>query len=72
MDKSEQKRLVMNWSRNADLIESMQIESLRRDGPQNAILALADVNRIAISRHLPEPTSGLIEMQRLFTKLRKK
>ncbi len=72
MDQTERKRLVMNWSRNADLVETMQIESLRRDGPQNAILALSDVNLAAIIRHPPKPTSGLIEMQRLFSKLRKK
>ena len=72
MDREANKKLVLNWSRNAKLIEDLQIAELRRDGPARAIMSLSDVNRVAIKRHPPGPTSGLIEMQRLFAKLRKK
>ena len=72
MDRKVQKKLVRNMSINGEFIESLQIDEIRRNGPAKAIASLSDVNRAAVRTHPPEPTSGLIEMQRLLAKLGKK
>lgn len=62
---------VAIWKETGPILEQMQIDEHRAASLEDTLLALSDVNEYSIKMHKPLPSSGIIEMQRLFAKLRK-
>jgi hypothetical protein len=73
MDKLEEKRVrqwVRNWEAAAPILERLRDEAIRNSDTATAIEQLSDAFESA-RRHWPaSPTSGLVEQQRLFARLR--
>lgn len=62
---------VAIWKRTGPILQQLEIDEYRSADVSNILMSLSDVNELAVKTHPPLPTSGLIEMQRLFAKLRK-
>lgn len=61
---------VRNWEAAGPVLEELRAEAIRRTDTAAAIEQLSDVFESA-RRHWPPPTtSGLVERQRLFARLR--
>jgi hypothetical protein len=58
------------WKRAAPELERIRIEELRALDSYTAISLLAGPADYTVEPRAPKPTSGLIEQQRLFQKLR--
>lgn len=73
MDKLEEERVrqwVRNWEAAAPVLEWLRDEAIRNSDTAAAIEQLSDAFESA-RRHWPAPTtSGLVEQQRLFARLR--
>jgi len=73
MDKLEEERVrqwVRNWEAAAPVLERLRDEAIRNSDTATAIEQLSDAFESA-RRHWPAPaTSGLVEQQRLFARLR--
>ena len=65
------KKWVANWRLTGPILERLRIEEHRTSNLTETLLSLSDVTRSSLLAHPPEPTSGIIEMQRLFAKIRK-
>lgn len=62
---------IENWKEVNRVQERLRVRDLRSGGLAAMLLSLTDVTEASVRAHPPKPTSGIIEMQRLFTKLRK-
>jgi len=73
MDKRQEqhtRRWVGNWEAPGPVLERLRAEAIRRSNTAAAIEQLSDAFESA-RRHCPTPTtSGLVEQQRLFARLR--
>lgn len=65
------KELVANWSITGPILERLKIEEYRNSNLADILLSLSDVTRSSLLAHPPKPYSGLIEMQRLFSKMKR-
>jgi hypothetical protein len=69
-----QKELVRQWVRNWEVagpvLEGLRAEAIRRTDTATAIEQLSDAFESARRQCVPPATSGLVEQQRLFARLR--
>lgn len=65
-------RWVENWKEAGKELEKIRREEIRASSVQAAVLALTDAFESAIRLNPPKPTSGLVEQQKLFKKMRVK
>jgi hypothetical protein len=73
MDKLEEKRVrqwVRNWEEAAPVLERLRDEAIRNSDTATAIEQLSDAFESARRHWTPPATSGLVEQQRWFSKLR--
>jgi hypothetical protein len=61
---------IANWQKTGPMLERLSIEEYRAKGLAATLLSLSDVTTASLLAHPPKPTSGIIEMQRLFAKMR--
>lgn len=65
------KELVANWAITGPVLERLRIEEYRHSNVAEILLSLRDVTRASLIAHPPKPDSGMIEMQRLFSKMKR-
>jgi hypothetical protein len=65
------KRWVETWKRAAPELEAIRRRELREIDTQAALMSLADAFESCRLHFPPEPTSGLVQQQAWFKKLRK-
>ena len=71
MDEREQMRLwVENWRKTGPLLAELRREDIRATDTPTAMQQLGGLMNHAIETLPPRTASGLVEMQRLFAKLR--
>ncbi len=61
---------VARWQRIGPLLERERVEWFAKEKPEEAMTSFGDIWRLSLNSHPPLPTSGLIEQQRLFGKMR--
>ena len=74
MDKQEEQRTrewVRNWEAVGPMLERLRAEEIRNSDTANAIEQLSDAFESARFHWTPPRTSGLVEQQRWFAKLRR-
>lgn len=64
------RRWVETWRRAGPALEAIQLRELRELSDEQRALQIDDLLRIACQFATPRLTSGLVEQQRLFQKLR--
>lgn len=62
---------VSNWKETGEFLEKLRREEIKSLNIAEEILSLSDASESALRFYPPQPTSGLVEMQRLFAKLKK-
>lgn len=70
VEKEKIRAWIRRWSENGLMLQRMRLEEHLRSDLGETLLALTDANDAAIIAHPPKPYSGVIEMQRIFAKLR--
>ncbi len=73
MDELERERVrqwVRNWEAVAPVLEELRVEAIRHSDTAAAIEQLSDAFESARRHYPPATTSGLVEQQRLFARLR--
>ena len=73
MDESEEKNLrrwVAGWQKAGSLLERLRNEAIRNSDTACAIEQLSDAFESALRHYPPAATSGLVEQQRIFARLR--
>jgi hypothetical protein len=65
------KAWVSNWKKLGPELELIQIEEHKRSKLADTLLSLSDINEASLLTFPPTADSGMIEMQRLFSKLHK-
>jgi hypothetical protein len=73
MDEQERQRMrqwVQNWEAVGPVLERLRAEEIRSSDTAKAIEQLSDAFESARREWSPPPTSGLVEQQRLFARLR--
>ncbi|MBI4907211.1 MAG: hypothetical protein HY820_26540 [Acidobacteria bacterium] len=65
------RRWVQAWKDAAPVLEAVRREDIRRADPVEALAQLECAFNHAVRSQPPRATSGMVEMQRLFAKLRK-
>ena len=71
MDESEEKNIrgwVAGWRRASAVLERLRAEAIRNG--DTAIEQLSDAFESALLHYQPAATSGLVEQQRIFARLR--
>ena len=66
------KAWVKQWEETGRRLEEIRLLELRSTDTAAAILAFAGLDVRAAELYPPPPTSGLVEMQKLFKRLRTK
>ncbi len=70
MDKEQEKQWVAAWGRAGARLAELEREDLRKTDTQKSLMNLACAYESCRLHHKPRPTSGLVEQQRWFRKLR--
>jgi hypothetical protein len=73
MDEQEEQRVrqwIRNWEEAAPVSERLREEAIRNTDTAKAIEQLSDAFESARRHWTPPATSGLVEQQRLFARLR--
>ncbi len=73
MDEFEEQRVrqwLRNWEAVAPVLEELRAEAIRNSDTAAAIEQLSDAFESARRHYPPATTSGLVEQQRLFSRLR--
>ncbi len=70
VDHTEIEAWVNNWKELGPVLERLRIEEYRSANLAETLVSLSDVTEAALKANPPQPYSGIIEMQRWFTKLR--
>lgn len=65
------RRFVSRWREKGEFLEKLKLREFRRSNLEQTILSLSDASDSALKFYPPKPTSGLIEMQKLFAKIKK-
>jgi hypothetical protein len=74
MDELEKERVrqwIRNWEAAAPVLEELRAEQIRNSDTATAIEQLSDAFESARLHWTPPATSGLVEQQRLFARLRR-
>ena len=71
-EREKTRKWVNTWKKTGKFLERLRIEEFQRSNRTEVILALSDASESALEFYPPKPTSGLIEMQKLFLKVKKK
>ncbi len=61
---------VDNWKSLGPILEKLQLKEHFASDLAVSLLSLSDVTEASVKANPPKPYSGLIEMQRLFAKIR--
>lgn len=61
---------VKTWKEAGPRLAAIRREEIRRTDSVREIAAFGDVFRVAVNVNPPKPTSGLVQQQRLFARLR--
>ena len=70
-EREKMRAWVNGWKETAKVMEKLRREEIRNLNISEEILSLTDASESALKMYPPKPTSGLIEMQRFFMKLKK-
>ena len=62
---------VNRWRLIGPELERLQLDEQRKADLFETLFSLSDVNDASLLAHPPKPESGVIEMQRLFSKFRR-
>ena len=68
--RQRERQWVRNWQVVGPVLEALRAEAIRRTDTALAIEQLSDAFESARREWSPPPTSGLVEQQRLFARLR--
>lgn len=60
------------WKDTGKVLAELRIEEFRRSDASKMFLSLTDASEAALIAYPPKPTSGLVEMQKIFRKLLEK
>lgn len=60
------------WKETGEVLAALKLDEFRRADVSAIFLSLSDASEAALISYPPKPTSGMIEMQRLFRKLLEK
>lgn len=71
METSSIKSWVHRWKEAGETLSTLKRDEFRRADISAILLALTDASEAALIAYPPKPTSGLVEMQRIFRKLAK-
>lgn len=70
-DNTEKLREWANtWRKTGKILDNINRQEMREASLPETILALSDACKSALLLHPPQPTSGLIEMQKVFRRLK--
>ena len=69
-EKAALRAYAARWQRAAPLLDAQRDEDVRRTDTPAAIASFARLWHLALAQSPPPDTSGLVEQQRLFRKLR--
>lgn len=69
--RARMKEYVERWKRVGPLLEAQREEDVRQSDTPSNIAAFGRLYAMALAASPPLPTSGLVEQQRLFSKLRR-
>lgn len=67
-EKEKLKQHIQNWKETGKFLEELRIIESRKANLADVIMSLNDASESALAMFPPVPTSGLIEMQRIFMK----
>ncbi|MCY7348869.1 MAG: hypothetical protein LH614_21985 [Pyrinomonadaceae bacterium] len=70
-EREKMRRYVNRWKETGEFLENLRRKEIKTLNIAEEILSLSDASESALHFYPPLPTSGLIEMQRLFAKLKK-
>lgn len=66
------KSWVQRWNETGEVLSTLKRDEFRRSDTSTIFLSLTDASEAALIAYPPKPTSGFIEMQRIFRKLTQK
>jgi hypothetical protein len=66
------KAWVDRWKETGEVLSALRVEEFRRSDASAIFLSLTDACEAALIAYPPKPTSGLVEMQKIFRKLSEK
>jgi hypothetical protein len=66
--KEKLRQHIQNWKETGKFLEELRIKESRKANLEHVIMSLNDASESALAMFPPIPTSGLIEMQRIFMK----
>lgn len=66
--KEKLRQHIQNWKETGKFLEELRIKESRKANLEQVIMSLNDASESALAMFPPVPTSGLIEMQRIFMK----
>lgn len=72
METSSIRSWVKHWKKTGEVLSELKLDEFRRTDPSKIFLSLTDASEAALIAYPPKPTSGLVEMQRIFKKLAEK
>jgi hypothetical protein len=70
-EREQLREYVNRWKETGEFLEKLRREEARNINIYEEIMSLSDASEAALRMYPPKPTSGLIEMQKLFMKLKK-
>jgi hypothetical protein len=68
---SKSREIVKNWAVTGPVLEKLRIDEYRKSDLSEILLSLSDITHSSLIAHPPKPYSGVIEMQRLFSKMKR-
>jgi hypothetical protein len=71
ISRTKSKEIVRNWAVTGSVLERLRIEEYRRSDLSEILLSLSDITHSSLIAHPPKPYSGVVEMQRLFAKMKR-
>jgi len=72
METSSIKSWIQRWRETGEVLSELKLDEFQRSDASEIFLSLTDASEAALIAYPPKLTSGLVEMQRIFRKLRKK
>ena len=70
-EREKLREYVNRWKETGEFLKKLRRDEARNINISEEILSLSDASEAALRMYPPKPTSGLIEMQKLFMKLKK-
>ncbi len=74
MKKTEREQIleyINRWKETSEVLAKLEREEFRRANLAETILSFNDASDSALLYYPPQPTSGLIEMQKILAKMKK-